>query len=289
MDKEQEMLKRLAAIKHLPTLPVVIDRLTAALRDPKSDGRRIARIIEDDPAIMARTMKVVNSAYYGGLEPITSLHHAVARLGIGAIRNIVLSTSVFSAFGKGSGVGLDRKEFWRHSICSGIAAAIVRESARGRLNRNHTKDVLRLAGLIHDIGKIFYDEFFHEEFAEALRLAASGQMPLCLAEKVVLGMDHAEVGMWLVTKWNLGSDLAQALCWHHNPDRVEEACWELAAFVNVGNYICNIEKIGVSGDPVPTFLPDIWKRIGLELSDISGIAEKIHAESANSEIMMALV
>ena len=66
MDKEQEMLKRLAAIKHLPTLPIVIEKLNAALRDPNSDGRRLAGIIEDDPAIMTRTLQVGNSAFYGG-------------------------------------------------------------------------------------------------------------------------------------------------------------------------------------------------------------------------------
>jgi HD-like signal output (HDOD) protein len=289
VDKEQEMIRRLESIKNLPTLPVVIDRLSAAIRDPNSDGKRIAKIIEDDPAIMTRTLKVVNSAFYAGKEPITSLQMAVARLGMTAIRNIAMSTSVFSTFAKGTESGLNREEFWRHSICSGIAAGVIADSARDRLSHRYSRDSLHLAGLLHDIGKIFYDQFFHDEFGEALRLATLEQKPLYESEKAVLGMDHAQAGMWLAVKWTLGVDLTQVVYWHHEPDRAEEANREFVALVHTANYICNIEKIGNGGDPSPTYIPGVWKRLGLSIGDISGIVDKIHVESARSEILMSLV
>ena len=63
---------------------------------------------------------------------------------------------------------------------------------------------------------------------------------LHVAEKTVFGMDHAEAGMWLAAKWNLGADLTQAICWHHNPELADETCWDLAALVHAGNYICKL-------------------------------------------------
>lgn len=287
--REQKMMKRLEAIRNLPTLPVVIEKLNAAIRDPKSDGKRIARIIEDDPAIMARTLKVVNSAFYGGREPVMSLQMAVARLGMAALRNIALSTSVFSLFGKEEGQGWDRKEFWRHSICSGIAAAVMSESTATGIHQRYAKESLHLAGLLHDIGKIFCDEFFHEEFIAALRMAASKQTPLFVAEKAVLGMDHAHVGMWLGIKWKLGVNLTNMIFWHHDPDQAEKSLWDFVALVHAANHVCNTEKIGAGGDPAPVFLPAVWQRLGLPQNEIPGIVKKIHEEAEKSEIMLSLV
>ena len=292
VDKEEEMLERLQAIKNLPTLPLVIDRLNAAIRDPNSDGKRIASIIEDDPAIMARTLKVVNSAFYSGAEPITSLQVAISRLGITAIRNIAMSTSVFSTFGMGrSADGLDREEFWRHSICTGIAAGVIADSVPDRLRNRHSKDLLHLAGLLHDIGKIFYDEFFHDEYNAALRIAMLDGKPLYEVEKTVMGMDHAQAGMWLAVKWKLGTDLPNLIYWHHAADRIDmdNEAGEVVALVNVANYICNVEKIGAGGDSHPTHISAVWKRLGLSVDDISGIADKIHEESSKSEILMSLM
>jgi HD-like signal output (HDOD) protein len=201
-----------------------------------------------------------------------------------------MSTSVFSTFGAGDGQGINRKEFWRHSICTGIAASVIGNCARERLHRRYPKDALHLAGLLHDMGKIFYDEFFHDEFAEALRKSNAEKTPLFMAEKEVLGMDHAQAGAWLGMKWKLGIDLTQAIYLHHDPDRcTDDKLWEFIALVHTANYICNIEKIGDGGDPAPGFNAGVWKRLGLEVGDISGVVDTVKDESEKSEILMSLV
>ncbi len=105
------IVRRLEKIYNLPTLPAVIEKLGEEIRNPKSDARRVAALIEDDPSMMSRILKVVNSAFYGGIEPITSVQQAVSRMGFNAINNIALSTSVFAAFDKSGEAGFDRKEF----------------------------------------------------------------------------------------------------------------------------------------------------------------------------------
>ena len=76
-DKNQAIIEKLDQIRDLPTLPVIMNKLSAAVRDPNSDAKSIARLIEDDPAIMARILKVVNSALYGGDVKVQSIQHAV--------------------------------------------------------------------------------------------------------------------------------------------------------------------------------------------------------------------
>ena len=113
MDKGQEILRRLETIHNLPTLPVVITKLREAISDPNADARKIAQIIEDDPAMMARILKVVNSALYRGRQDVTSLQMAVARMGFNAISNIAMSTTIFSVFKSTTEVGFSHEDFWR--------------------------------------------------------------------------------------------------------------------------------------------------------------------------------
>ncbi len=159
MDKKA-IYSRLEKIRNLPTLPAVVNRLGTEVRNSRSDAVRIAAIIEDDPSMMARILKVVNSVFYASAEPITSVQQAVARMGLTAINNVALSTSVFSTFEKDDKAEFNREAFWRHSISTGIAAGVLHDQAGERLSRRYPSDLLHLAGLLHDIGKIVFEQFF---------------------------------------------------------------------------------------------------------------------------------
>lgn len=281
---------RLNSITNLPTLPVVVQQLGKAIRDPLSDAQRIALIIADDQAIMARILKVVNSAFYVSSKPVTSIKAAVARMGLRSINNIALSTSVFSTFGTAKGVEFDRQAFWMHSICTGIAADVLYARVKANVSARLNKDSLHLVGLLHDLGKIILDEYFHEEFIECFKAATASSVSLWKVEQEMLGMDHAAVGAWLGSKWNLSWELIEVMRCHHQPDLVSrEEAWPIVALVHAANYICNLEKLGSGGNPAPAVVPGVWKKLGIRVEDLSDIAYEIKEESKNSEIMMALM
>ena len=85
----------------------------------------------------------LTSLSFGSKEPITSVQSAVARIGMRAVSNIAILTAVFSTFDRKRGGRFDREEFWRHSICTGIAANVVQEAAENRLTNQYPADVLR--------------------------------------------------------------------------------------------------------------------------------------------------
>jgi len=151
--QKDQIFQKLESIRDLPTLPMIIEKLGAAIRDPNTNAEGIAGIIEDDPAMMAKILKVVNSVLYGAREPINSLQLAVARMGLNAINNIAMSTSVFTTYKKDEQSDFDRVEFWRHCICTGIAAEVIYRRCRENLSQNYSKDLIHLSGLLHDIGK----------------------------------------------------------------------------------------------------------------------------------------
>ena len=290
MNSVEEIIEILNSVRNLPTLPVVMNKLSAAVRDPNSNAASIARLIEDDPAITARILKVVNSSLYGGGVEIGSVQQAVARLGLTATNNIALSTSIFSAFDRQQNGKFNRDAFWQHSISVGIAACVVHEHAKENLKHRHTNEALRLIGLLHDIGKLIMDQFLTEDFSAALDLARATPMPLIGAELDTVGIDHAALGGWLCGKWNMTEDLMLPILWHHDPDSAPPKYWEATALCHMANYICNREQIGDGGDHAePTCHQAIWKRLGLSISDISIIVDEIHQESTKSDILMSLV
>jgi putative nucleotidyltransferase with HDIG domain len=289
MNAAETIIERLDTIKDLPTLPLVMQKVSAAVRDPNSDARTVARMIEDDPAIMARVLKVVNSALYAGTVEIESVSQAVARLGMTAINNLALSTSVFSAFHEGPDALFDRQAFWRHSISVGIATCVIQKRVTSHLKQRHSKENLRLAGLIHDIGKIVMEQYLQDDFRRAISDARSQPMPLFEAEQAQVGADHAQIGAWLAAKWGLAEDLVQVIRWHHEPASAPTEHWELTVMCHIANYICNQQKIGDGGDlAAPELKQMLWKGLGLSVGDISSIVDEIAEESKKSDILLAL-
>ncbi len=289
VQRKEDIFKKLETIRDLPTLPVILEKLRKAVHDSKSDAQRIARIIEDDPSMMAKILRVVNSALFAGTERINDLQLAVARMGTSTINNIALSTSVFSAFGAAGEKDFNRTEFWRHSISTGIAVNVLYARYSGNLKKRYTKDVLHLAGLLHDIGKIIFEQYFHEEFISAIRTSSESFIPHFQVELDTIGADHAQAGAWLGKKWHLAEELIEVIRWHHEPENADERHKELVMLCHAGNYVCNLVKIGNSGDAVaPAFFRGVWKRLGVDIEDLSGIMDQIKEESKNSELLLAL-
>jgi len=90
--------KIIAGIDDLPTLPRTVLRITELVNDPKSSAEDIAGVITDDQVLTARLLKLVNSSFYGFPQRISTVTGAIVLLGFDAIRNLLLTTSVFDLF-----------------------------------------------------------------------------------------------------------------------------------------------------------------------------------------------
>jgi HD-like signal output (HDOD) protein len=212
---------------------------------------------------------------------------AVARIGMVGIRNLATAAAVFGAFRHGPQDAFDRKEFWRHCIVCAVASTVLFRRCREHIKRFYSDDILHLSGLVHDMGRIVLDLYFHDAFLAALDASNKGMYPLLEAERRLVGADHAEVGAWLAQRWNLSPAVQQVIRWHHEPEGAGAEFQELAALCSAANYLCNFQQIGWSGDSAPLYQQTVWDRLGLSANDVHAISEKIKSESQESELLSA--
>lgn len=199
-------------IEHIPTLPVVSRQILDIHEDDPDSHRKYVHIIEQDQALTLKILKVANSAFYGSLSQVGSVDQALVRLGTNEVKSIVLAFSVQSFFSESRSNAYDRRRFWKHAIvCSQIAKLL------GLYHRVPRDDSLFLAGLIHDMGKVVLDEYFHEDFLRILDTLKEEHTTFSRAEKAVLGTTHYQVGAKLLKQWRFPRRVITQVLFHHAP------------------------------------------------------------------------
>jgi len=286
-----ELLALFSSAEDLPTLPEVAVRLQEIVDDPHSSAKDIARIIQDDPAIATKVLKVVNSVFYApahGVE-ITELQAAITRLGFLSVTNIALSTSVFQAFGRAQMPVFNRREFWRHSVCVGIAASVLHNYCANVIEQPLTRDQVHLAGIVHDMGKILFERYANPEFHQAIKSATEEDIPVIKEECRFVGMGHDEAGAWLAEKWKIDSAIKAAIRWHHDPLSCPETELQpLVKLVHMADYICHNQNLGDSGNPSPSYDSRVREELDLTSDKIGDLMGVVETEAANSEILLSL-
>ena len=261
-------------VQDLPTLPRTFLRITELVNNPGSSAKDLARVITDDQVLTARLLKLVNSSFYGFPQKISEVTGAIVLLGFDAIRDLLLTTSVFDLFSnKGEKDSFRREELWDHSLGCAVGAKVI-----GAYLRYEKVEELFVSGLLHDIGKIVEMLFLPEEFIEVISMVDREDILLSTAEDRVLGYTHSEVGELLAEKWNLPPKLLKIIANHHQPDLAGEFSYE-AAIVHLADILCRSLSIGSGGDnKIPPLNKDAWESLQMELSAIEIIMEEMEWE-----------
>jgi putative nucleotidyltransferase with HDIG domain len=202
-------------IEGLPALPEFVTRMLSVVDDPDISTHDIADMVSGDQAMAAAVLRLVNAPFFGLGRRISSIHHAVLLLGIRAVRNLVLSAVLVKSFGESSrDRRFDRGRLWRHTVaCAGGAQLLAK-----RLGGEDPEEAF-LAGLVHDMGIVIFDQFFHDGFRRVADLVTGMGMPLVDAEREIFGRDHAFVGRELARRWNFPTAVVEAIGCHHLPGR----------------------------------------------------------------------
>ena len=200
----------------IPTIPTVLNEINAVLASPDGSAKDAAGVIERDPAIATRALRLVNSSFYGLRNPVSNINLGCSILGLQVISNLVVQATVLQTFQTDTGSVLDADWLWDHSFKAAVACRMLAE--RTELAGELSRDDAYTCGLVHDVGKLILLDSQPERYAEAARLSVAQQAPLAHAEREVFGFDHAHVGGVLARRWKLAQDVQDAVLFHHSRD-----------------------------------------------------------------------
>ena len=266
--------KIIAKIDDLPTLPRTVLKITELVNDPKSSAKDIARVITDDQVLTARLLKLVNSSFYGLPQRISTVTGAIVLLGFDAIRNLLLTTSVFDLFATRNKSRLQEQErYWDHSLGCAVGAKVI-----GNFLRHDKIEELFVCGLLHDIGKIVEMRFLPQEFSKVASAVEKENILMVTAENRILGYNHADLGMLLAEKWNLPARLVQVIAHHHAPEGAGSFAVE-ASIVHLADIFCRALRLGFGGDnKIPPLDRPSWDNLKIKTDAFEPIMETMLKE-----------
>jgi putative nucleotidyltransferase with HDIG domain len=200
--------------QQIATLPTVATKILKMIRSDNFNINEISHVVESDPGLTLKLIKVANSPLYGMRTQISSVNHAIMTLGLNKLTNIVLSISLYSKFlaNKQGEFAHYMDLFWQHSAATGAVSKHLCQI----LKQNY-KEMEFLGGLLHDIGKLTMLQYDTKKYVEVINLIEKSGMRDIEAEKQVFGLHHLEVGREIAIQWQLPKELIEIISLHNSP------------------------------------------------------------------------
>jgi len=221
-------------MQSLPSLPHLYLQLGKELRSPDTSFRRVAQIMARDIGMTAKILQLVNSAFFGPYNNVSSLEQAAIVLGLSTIRALVLSVGVFSQFDIGKQKGFSAEALMNHSLAAG---ALTQTIAKTETRNRSFLDEAFMAGMLHDTGKLVLAHNMPGEYDRALTLAHEQSLPHWRAEQEVFGASHAYVSAYLLALWGMADAIVEASAYHHNPSDCKNKQFSALTAVHVANVL----------------------------------------------------
>ena len=275
MEKE----KLLRMVDRMPTFSQNVVRILEITSDINAAPKDLVRLVEHDPILTIKVLKLVNSAYFGLSKKVTSIKQGVVYIGINTIKNLAVSIAAIGTLPRSNDADFDMDDFWYHSLVTATVAKLLAQH-RGFPKAQVTG--FFIAGLLHDIGQVVFAQFMPEDYREVLAQSRRSEGRLVDLERKAIGTCHTEVGAMLAEHWKLPREFVDSIRNHHDVAALGQAePMDIAVFV--ANQVAKLqleESQRLSDvEPVPNFVAE-WLRIPIE--ELAGQLPNLSSEIENA-------
>jgi putative nucleotidyltransferase with HDIG domain len=237
----------------LPSAPKAFQAILLCLQNPAASIADASRIIGRDVSMTANVLKLVNSAFFGARQAVTTVERAVAYLGLDTLGAVVLAHSTF----KGSLLsvirGFSLEALWQHSLEVAITA---RALALYEKQSQSKADEAFLAGMLHDVGKVVF----------ATRTVPMPDGSCASDEQALAQMDahHAEVGAYLLGLWGFPNPIIEAVAFHHAPSETGGEGLCLPRLIHIADRLVHQRRAPASSRPEGGLEPKLLEKLNME-------------------------
>ncbi|KAF2956760.1 HDOD domain-containing protein [Marinitoga sp. 38H-ov] len=253
----KEILKK---VSELPTPNFILKRIMDIASNPSSNTKELESAVLQSPPLVAKILKLSNSAYYALPRKITKVSQAINILGFKTVRNLAMGIFVAESFFKREFEYLDSKKFWQHSMAVAVASELL-----SQVVNYPDKEEIFLSGMLHDLGKIVMGIITPENLEMALNVADHKKVSFHKAENMLNMLDHQTLGKQLFQDWNLPENVIYTAAHHDNPEKIKIDTYTMNIYiVHLANISINTIYYGYSGCydiPVPSDV--VWNKFDM--------------------------
>jgi putative nucleotidyltransferase with HDIG domain len=271
-------------VQEIPPFPQTIMKIIELTNDPKSGAKDLEQEIMKDQGLTTKILKLANSAFYRGRREISTVVDASVMLGFSAIQSMVLATVVGKYMSKElPGYALEKDALWKQSQISAIMTRTIAKKVK-----YPKPDQAYTAGLLRDIGKVILDQYVSEEYEAISALVEFENKSFIVAEEMVLGYHHGQIGAKIAEKWNLPEELVEVIACHHNPS-VAFVNPELVSITHISDSLVMMMGIHIGIDGLAyEFFSDAVRMLKLDETMLSEIMSEVADIIEKEDILLEI-
>lgn len=257
MDKTIELVN---SVKDIQAMPSVIVKVLNVMKKPTVSMKELGDIVMYDQSLTIKILALVNSAYYGFSQQISSISIALSLLGMVKVKNIIVAVAMKPMMSNSGD-----KELWKHSIRVAAGCEYL-----AKLTKIMDADEAFIAGFIHDVGKIVLHMTNSKLYGKVLEATNAGA-DILESERKYFDSDHVKTGSLLAKRWQLPILLANIVSYHHTPS--------LSSIPVPCNLVCAVDKIMQENFNPNLLDKDFLKTMGIDIEDLEDLRQAITQKS----------
>ncbi len=280
-----DLREAVSQIKELPPLPGVAVRVMKLAADPLADARKLAEIVELDPMLTTQVIRWASSSLYGYKGKISSVQDAISRvLGYQFVFDLVLGLSALSPLKAPQEGVLGTRAFWVHALAS--TRLMEKLNQQLAVESRFESQTIFLLALMHNIGFPLLGHQFIDEFKVLSKMVeANPGLSLPRLEKFAFGVDHCELGSWLLKNWQMPQAIIDVVYHHHNPYYRGEN-YQLNLLTYLSDSL--LASLNIGDSKIEQDLSPILQQLQLESLDVEGILELMQEELVDVAAMVEI-
>ncbi len=271
VSKAEEIVGR---VKNLPPLPAVLQKLVMVLEDMSCSAKDIERLVTTDPALTARILRLANSPLYKGIEEVSTISHAVTRLGFMKLRDVAISIGTTETLSEMADEEIQQR-YWHHAVYTATCAKAMAATAGLPV-----PEVTFVSGLLHDIGELVLAAVSPEQFADLQKIESHRRLQ---HEEELFGSTHPRIGAQLLKQWLLPRPLCDAVRMHHNEQVITSKREPIISLVALADFMSKIHGLGSEPNSTPKTLFVLAKRAGVPIDQIATILHQVDEQVADTQ------